>query len=149
MFGLLPCKLKERHVNAYQELPWQYKTEDDGFLNCIVTGDESWVQYYQPEMKRVSKEWCHSSLRKPIQLHAQASVGKAMLMLYWDYKGPLVEHYMFQGTRVTSAIVRCSVLVSYCCMKAPGHTMPVWELRWSQAFISNVFLAILFWLHPL
>jgi hypothetical protein len=25
-----------------------------------VTGDESWVHCYQPEMKRAGKEWYHS-----------------------------------------------------------------------------------------
>jgi hypothetical protein len=52
----------------------------------------------------VSKEWCHSSLPKPVQFHTQTSVGKAMLTLYWDHQGPLVEHYMSQGTKVTSAL---------------------------------------------
>jgi hypothetical protein len=52
----LTPKLEERCVNAYQQLLQQYKTEDHGFLKCIVIGDENWVHYYHSAMKWASKE---------------------------------------------------------------------------------------------
>jgi hypothetical protein len=40
----------------------QYGTQDGCLLKRIVTGDESWFDYYQPSTKKVDKEGRHSSL---------------------------------------------------------------------------------------
>jgi len=37
----------------------------DGFLGRTVMGDETCVHYLQPETKKVSKEWHHTSTPKP------------------------------------------------------------------------------------
>ena len=68
-----------------------------------MTGDESWVHYFQPETKRASKEWHHSTSPKPKKFRTQPSAGKVMLTLFWDSRGPLGEHYMPRGTTVSSA----------------------------------------------
>jgi len=33
----------------------------------------------------------------------QSSAGKVMLTFFWDYNGPILEHYMPRGSTVTSA----------------------------------------------
>jgi len=52
----LTAELKERRVDACQELLKHFKAEGDGFLGRTVTGDETWVHYHQPETKKASKE---------------------------------------------------------------------------------------------
>ncbi|KAJ4440369.1 hypothetical protein ANN_08509 [Periplaneta americana] len=52
----LTAELKERHVDVCETLLWRYEAEGDGFLKHIITGDEYWVHYFQPETKRTSKE---------------------------------------------------------------------------------------------
>jgi uncharacterized protein (DUF2267 family) len=47
----LTAELKERHVDAYQELLKRFEAEGDGFLERIVMGNETWVHYHQPETK--------------------------------------------------------------------------------------------------
>jgi hypothetical protein len=44
----LTAELKERHVDACQELLKRFEAEGDGFLERNVTGDETWVHYHQP-----------------------------------------------------------------------------------------------------
>ena len=61
----LTAELKERRVDACQELLKRFEAEGDGFLGRIVTGDETWVHYHQPETKKASKEWRHTSPPKP------------------------------------------------------------------------------------
>ena len=34
----------------------RYREEEDQFLLNIVTGDESWIHYFDPEEKRLSME---------------------------------------------------------------------------------------------
>jgi len=57
----LTAELKERRVDACQKLLKRFEAEGNGFLGRIVTGDETWVHYHQPETKKVSKEWRHTS----------------------------------------------------------------------------------------
>jgi len=61
----LTAELKERRIDACQELLKRFEAEGDGFLGRIVTGDETWFHYHQPEIKKGSKEWRHTSLPKP------------------------------------------------------------------------------------
>jgi len=48
----LTAELKERRVDARQELLKRFEAEGDGFLGRIVTGDEIWVHYHQPESRK-------------------------------------------------------------------------------------------------
>ena len=87
----MPCQLtaelKQQHVDAHQELLKCFEAEGDGFLGRIVTGDETWVHYLQPETKKESKEWRHFSSPKPKKFCTQPSVGKVMLTLLGRTRG--------------------------------------------------------------
>jgi len=61
----LTAELKERRFDACQELLKCFESEGDGFLGRTVTGDETWVHYYQSETKKASEEWRHTSSPKP------------------------------------------------------------------------------------
>jgi hypothetical protein len=79
----LAAELKER-VDACQEILKCFEAEGDGSLGRIVMGDETWVHYHQPETKRASEEWRHTSSPKTKKFCTQPSVGKVMLILFWD-----------------------------------------------------------------
>jgi histone-lysine N-methyltransferase SETMAR len=79
----LTAELKERCVDAYQELLKCFEAEGDGLLGRIVTGDETWVHYHQQETKKVSKEWHHTSPPKLKKFRSQPSAGKVTLTLFW------------------------------------------------------------------
>jgi len=74
----LIAELKERRVDACQELLKLSEAECDGFLGRIATGDESCVHYHQPETKKASKEWRHTSSPKPKKFRTQPSAGEVM-----------------------------------------------------------------------
>ena len=99
----LTAELKERCVDACQELLKRFETEGDSFLGRIVTGDETWVHYHKPETKKASKEWRHTFSPKPKKFCTQPSAGKVMLTLFWDEQEVILEHYMLRGNAVTSA----------------------------------------------
>ena len=81
----------------------RFEAEGDGFQGRTVTGDETWVHYNQPETKKASKVWRHTSPPKPKKFRTQPSAGKAMLTLFWDEQGVILEHYMPRGNTVNSA----------------------------------------------
>jgi len=98
----LTAELKEQRVDACQELFKRFEAEGDGSLGRIVTGDETWVHYHQPETKKASKELRHTSSPKPKKFRTQPSAGKVMLTLFWDERRVILDHYMPRGNTVTS-----------------------------------------------
>ena len=72
----LTAELRERRVDACQELLKRFEAEGDGFLGRIVTGDETWVHYHQSETKKVSKELRHTSSPKPKKIPHTTICGK-------------------------------------------------------------------------
>jgi transposase len=51
---------KERRLTSCQDFIHTCQ-ENPSFLDCIVTGDESWVFQYDPETKRQSMQWTSKS----------------------------------------------------------------------------------------
>jgi len=54
---MLTQEHKEHRMQVCQDLLNQYKAEGDIFLDCIITGDETWCHHYEPESKQQSMEW--------------------------------------------------------------------------------------------
>jgi len=71
----LTAELKERRVDACQELLERFEAESGGFLGRTVTGDETLVHYHQPETKKASKERRHTSSPKPTKFRTQTICG--------------------------------------------------------------------------
>jgi len=89
----LTGELIQRRVVACQEHLRCFQAEGDGFLGRIVTGDETWVHYHQPETKKVSKKWRHtSSPKRKKKIRTQPAAGNITLTLFWDERGVILEH---------------------------------------------------------
>jgi [histone H3]-lysine36 N-dimethyltransferase SETMAR len=94
---------KQTRLDICQKHLDRFKKEGDVFLDRIVTCDETWVHHYEPETKRQSMEWKHPNSPSKKKFKTQPSAGKVMLTVFWDSQGPILEHYMEQGTTVNSA----------------------------------------------
>jgi hypothetical protein len=77
-----------------------YHAEGEELLECTVTGDETWVHYYEPESKRQSMEWRHTSSSAKKKFKSASSAGKLMLSLLWYMNGPILEHYQERQSTV-------------------------------------------------
>jgi len=69
------CQLSSENLKLMQ-LDWNL------FLNCIVTGDETWIHYYDPESKQQSMQWKHASSSSLRKFKVQASAGKIMCAIF-------------------------------------------------------------------
>jgi len=127
----LTAELKEQRVDACQEHLKRFEAEGDGFLWRIVKGDETWVHYYQPETKKASEEWRHTSSLKPKKFRTQPSVGKVMLTLFWDKRGVILEHYMPRGNTVTSTMYADLL---------KNHLHPAIKFKWRGRLSTGVLL---------
>ena len=59
-------RLKQREVTE----------EGDQFLFNIVTGDESWIHHFDPEEKRLSMQYRHTSSPRPKKFKTMPSAGE-------------------------------------------------------------------------
>jgi hypothetical protein len=72
-------------------------------LNRIVTGDESWVHHYQPELQRALMQWKHPSSPSTRKFKVMPSARMAMLTVFLDSQGILLPHLQKRGENVNSA----------------------------------------------
>ena len=57
----------------------RFRSKEDDYLSCLVTVDETWVHYYEPENKAQSRQWVGPGSPRP-----KKSAGKVMATVFWD-----------------------------------------------------------------
>src|ERR1051325_474631 len=62
----------------------RYNDEGEAMLERIVTGDETWVDRYQPESKQALMQWKHKDSPTPTKFRVVPSAGKVMARVFWD-----------------------------------------------------------------
>ena len=73
-------------VSVCSALLKRFRSKDD-FLLRLVTVDETWVHYYEPENKAQSRQWVGPGSLKTKKFKRQPSAGKVMATVFWDAKG--------------------------------------------------------------
>jgi hypothetical protein len=76
--------------------------ERKAFLQQIITGDGTWMHHYEPANKCQSYGVETRHCPGPIN-SSMPSAGKVMLTLFWDFVGPILEHYPDHGQAIDSA----------------------------------------------
>ena len=67
----------------------RFRSKDD-FLLRLVTIDETWVHYYEPENKAQSRQWVGPGSPRPKKFKTQSSAGRVMATVFWDAKGVIM-----------------------------------------------------------
>lgn len=98
---LTTIQCADRKATA-EELLENFKADRGGFLDRIVTGDESWVHHYDPESKAESKEWRRPDSPRPTQPLQQASASKIMMTVFWDAGGILLIDFLPHKQTITA-----------------------------------------------
>ena len=95
--------LSLQHLSRYTE-------EGEDFMAQIVTGDKSWVHCFQPELKRCSMEWKHSTAPKKKKMFKTIpSACKVMLTVFWDMQGVILQKFQPHSENV-NAMPYCTTL---------------------------------------
>jgi [histone H3]-lysine36 N-dimethyltransferase SETMAR len=98
----LTDELKQSRRDVSMQMLERYQTEGEDFMNCIITGDESWAHYYEPETKRQSMQWHHLGSPSPKKFKCSASAGKVMITVFWDNRGVLFVDFLPKGQTIDS-----------------------------------------------
>jgi histone-lysine N-methyltransferase SETMAR len=56
-------------------------------LSTLVTGFGTWIHHFEPEMKRQSMEWHHTTSPRKKKFKAIPSASKIMATVFWDSEG--------------------------------------------------------------
>jgi histone-lysine N-methyltransferase SETMAR len=97
---LLTLSEKQIRVQFCQE-NLDFIADEPDFISTLVTGDETWCYYYDPETKEQSKQW--KTKRSPVQVKAkrEKSAGKVMATVFWDCEGVLLLEFMPKKSTIT------------------------------------------------
>ena len=77
-----------------------FRSKDD-FLLRLVTADETWVHYYEPENKAQSRQWVGPGSLRPKKFKTQLSAGKVMATVFWDAKGVIMLDFIPKRITIT------------------------------------------------
>ena len=92
---------KRIRVTSYEGLLARYRVNPKHFLLRFVTMDETWVHHFDPESKRQSMQWKHTSSPPPKKFRAVPSAGKIMPSVFWDAGGILYVDCLERGATIT------------------------------------------------
>ena len=73
----------------------------DDFLLRLVTVDETWVDYDEPENKAQSRKWVGPGSLRPKKFMTQPSAGKVMATVFWDAKGVIMLDFLPMRSTIT------------------------------------------------
>ena len=75
----------------------RFRSKDDFHLR-LVTVDETWVHYYEPENKAQSRQ---SEGPRPKKFKMQPSAGKVMATVIWEEKGVIMLNFLPKRNTIT------------------------------------------------
>ena len=78
----------------------RFRSKDD-FRLRLVTVDETWVHYYEPENKAQSRQWVGLESPRPNKFKTQLSAGKVMATVFWDAKGVIMLDFLPKRSTIT------------------------------------------------
>ena len=69
-------------ASVYSALLKRFRSKEDDFLSRLVTVDETWVHYYEPENKARSRQSVVPGSPRPKKFKTQPSAGKVMATVF-------------------------------------------------------------------
>jgi len=105
----VPRLLSDDHKRQHLEMARNFKKlhfqQGETFLKSIVTMDESWILYSNPETKQQSMQWVKKGSNPPVKAKVVGSQRKVMLFAFFDFKGMVYQHHVPQGQTINSRVL--------------------------------------------
>ena len=81
-------------ASVYSALLKRFRSKKDDFLSRLVTVDETWVHYNEPENKAESRQSVGPRSSRPRKFKTQPSAGKVMATVFWDAQGVIMLDFL-------------------------------------------------------
>ena len=92
---------RQQRVASSQELLEVNNANPENFHTCLVTGDETWLHYWDPDINKMSMRWKRPGSLSPKKFRTQPSAGKVMTTVYWFSKGIKLIYFKTAATSIT------------------------------------------------
>ena len=90
-------------ASVYSALLKRFRSKKEDFLSRLVTVDETWVLYYEPENKAQSRQSVRPGSPWPKKFKTQPSAGKVMATVFWDAQGVIMLDFLAKNSTITGA----------------------------------------------
>lgn len=107
---LLTQEEKDRRVEIASELLAMYADRGHMWISEIVTGDETWISFFEPDGKENNKVWIGENGARPQIARRSKSVRRVMYVLFFNSQGMVAQIPVPQGHTVTGIFYAQQVL---------------------------------------
>jgi len=76
------------------------------FFSCVITAHESWILEYDPETKRLGREWHTANCPHPKNVRMRKSKMKSMLICFFDSQVNVHKEFVPPGQTVNQTFYR-------------------------------------------
>ena len=97
----LSDKQMATRASVYSALLKRFRSKEDDFLSRLVTVDETWVHYYEPENKAQSRQSVGPGSLRPKKFKTQPSAVKVMATVFWDAQGVIMLDFLAKKSTIT------------------------------------------------
>ena len=88
-------------ASVYSALLKLLRSKEDDFQSRLVTVDETWVHYYEPENEVQSHQSVGPESPRPKKFKTQPSAGKVMATVFWDTQGVIMLDFLAKKSTIT------------------------------------------------
>ena len=100
----VPHLLADKQKQSRVRLALKYDKCDPRHLEKIVTGDETWINHFQPDSKAKNKVWVSSDGNRPVIARRCKTSNRMLYVIFSDSKGPVLQIPVPKGNSVTGII---------------------------------------------
>lgn len=74
----------------------------DDVCNLIISGDETWIPFFDPETKEESRVWARKGSQPPVKAHRDKHSKKIMMTIFFHRSGPLTIEFLEEGQTINA-----------------------------------------------
>ena len=101
---------KLARVRIAKQLLKQFPKYNNGSFANIITGDETWVHFYEPKRKIQNKIWTTKGGKRPCIAKRTISIKKVMYVIFFTNQGPAIQIAVPKGKSVNARFNKGNVL---------------------------------------
>lgn len=107
---LLTDEQKRSRVQCARKILKMAKNLEKNNFSQLVTGDETWIYFFEPHRKMSNKVWATKAARRPCIAKRTMSVRKMLYAIFFTARGPAVQVPVPKGRGITGRFYRDVVL---------------------------------------
>ena len=107
---LLTDELKRQRVKVAKKLLQMFPKYDKKQFANVVTGDETWVHYFEPVRKVSNKIWATKHSKRPIIAKRSLSTKKVLYAIFFSGEGVAIKVPVKKGKSITGKYYKDVVL---------------------------------------